>query len=102
MNITEMIPHNETPHNDLNSAYEEPLGVTRFLGKILVWVCFFLGLLLIGSCIWCPIHADMDAERRKQFESREMLRLFEETTQQQRQAVAEMRAAAEAAKGGTR
>jgi hypothetical protein len=90
MNTTEMIPHTETPHNDLDSAYEEP---SRPWVAVLAWILlltFAMGVLTLALAD--AIHQDVKRERRKQFENREMLRIFEETTRQQRDAVAHVHA----------
>lgn len=87
---TEMIPHAETPHNDLDSAYKEP---SRPWVAVLAWILlltFAMGVLTLALAD--AIHQDVKRERRKQFENREMLRIFEETTRQQREQSASIQA----------
>jgi len=93
MNTVELIPHREAPHDDQNSAYAEP---SRPWITALIWIflitCImgFIGLVLVDA-IQQDIKRDQ-RERRKQFENREMLRIFEETTRQQREDLATVQA----------
>lgn len=90
MNTVELIPHREAPYNDQNSAYEEP---SRPWVAVLAWILlltFAMGVLTLA--LVDAIHQDVKRERRKQFENREMLRIFEETTRQQREDLATVQA----------
>jgi predicted transglutaminase-like cysteine proteinase len=90
MNTVELIPHRETPRDDRNSAYEEP---SHPWVAVLAWILlltFAMGVLTLA--LVDAIHQDVTRERRKQFENREMLRIFEETTRQQREDLATVQA----------
>jgi hypothetical protein len=90
MNTVELIPHRETPHNDLNSAYMEP---SRPWITALAWIFMIVCILgVLGLALVDAAHQDIKRERRKQFENREMLRIFEETTRQQREQAADIQA----------